>query len=131
MTKAKCIRFYVHQRCLNACMSTHFNTLRGLTQYLYDPGISLGSAYQCILGNVYLRSDVPSKCLRGALHCKLQATMTRCSICYRGNRLCAGALLGPMLLSMLSVFYNLHAKLFRDEAPSSEKHYQSSHRTTI
>ena len=45
--------------------------------------------------------------------------------------LCAGALLGPMLLSMLSVFYNLHAKLFRDEAPSSERHYTGSHRTTV
>ena len=44
---------------------------------------------------------------------------------------CAGALLGPMLLSMLSVFYNLHAKLFRDEAPSSERHYTGSHRATI
>ncbi|DBB16654.1 TPA: hypothetical protein ACH3X3_014907 [Trebouxia sp. C0006] len=42
-----------------------------------------------------------------------------------------GALLGPMLLSMLSVFYNLHAKLFRDEAPSSERHYTGSHRTTV
>ena len=28
--------------------------------YLYDPGILPGSAYQCILGNVYLRSDLSS-----------------------------------------------------------------------
>ncbi|DBA70834.1 TPA: hypothetical protein ACH3X2_011607 [Trebouxia sp. C0005] len=42
-----------------------------------------------------------------------------------------GALLGPMLLSMLSVFYNLHAKLFRDEAPSSERHYTGSHRSIV
>ena len=47
-------------RGLNACMLTRFNTLRNLTQYLYDPGISPGSAYQCVLGNLYLRSDVPS-----------------------------------------------------------------------
>ena len=128
MTKGKCIRFYVHQRCLNACMSMHFNTLHGLTQYLYDPGIYPGSAYQSILGNVYLRSDVPSNAcmVYFIVCCMLQRPH---AVYARGNGLCAGALLGPMLLSMLSVFYNLHATLFRDEAP--EKHYQSSHRTTI
>ena len=30
--------------------------------YLYDPGILPGSAYQCILGNVCLRSNLSSKC---------------------------------------------------------------------
>ncbi|KAL3143003.1 hypothetical protein ABBQ38_003282 [Trebouxia sp. C0009 RCD-2024] len=38
-----------------------------------------------------------------------------------------GALFGPMLLSMLSVVYNLHAKLFRDEAPTSERHHIVTH----
>ena len=32
-----------------------------LTQYLYDPGILPGSTDRCILGNVYLRSDLPIK----------------------------------------------------------------------
>ena len=35
-----------------------------------------------------------------------------------------------MLLSMLSVVYNLHAKLFRDEAPSPERHYAASRDST-
>lgn len=39
----------------------------------------------------------------------------------------AGALFGPMLLSMLSVVYSLHAKLFRDEAPTSDRHYAFTH----
>ena len=39
----------------------------------------------------------------------------------------AGALFGPILLSMLSVIYNLHAKLFRDEAPTSDRHYTVTH----
>ena len=30
-----------------------------LTQYLYDPGILPGSADWCILGKVYLRSNLP------------------------------------------------------------------------
>jgi len=48
----------------------HFNASRSLTQplldcmlyltqYLYDPGILPSSANQCILGNVYLRSNLP------------------------------------------------------------------------
>jgi len=46
----------------------HFNALRSLTQpcmtacciyhNTYDPGISPGSANQCILGDVYLRSNL-------------------------------------------------------------------------
>lgn len=40
----------------------------------------------------------------------------------------AGALLGPMLLSVLSVFYKLHAKLFRDEADAPDR-AMSPHRT--
>lgn len=41
--------------------------------------------------------------------------MADCTAC------AAGALLGPMLLSVLSVFYKLHAKLFRDEADVPER----------
>ena len=46
----------------------HFNALRSLTQpcmtayciyhNAYDPGVSPGSANQCILGDVYLRSNL-------------------------------------------------------------------------
>ena len=53
----------------------HFNALRGLTQpcltaycilhITYDPGISPGSANQCILGDMYLRSNL-SRNLYGA-----------------------------------------------------------------
>jgi len=32
-----------------------------LTQYFYDPGTLPGSADQCILGNVYLRSNLSRK----------------------------------------------------------------------
>ncbi len=50
----------------------HFNALRSLTQPLldcilyltqhpYDPGTLPGSADQCILGNVYLRSNLSRK----------------------------------------------------------------------
>ena len=31
-----------------------------MTQHRYDAGILPGSAYQCILGNVYLKFDLPS-----------------------------------------------------------------------
>ena len=50
------------------CISMHFTALRSLTQpcmtaycilhNTYDPGISPGSANQCILGDVYLRSNL-------------------------------------------------------------------------
>jgi len=50
----------------------HFNASRSLThslldcmlyptQYLYDPGTLPSSANQCILGNVYLRSNLSRK----------------------------------------------------------------------
>ena len=49
----------------------HFSALRGLTQpcltaycilhITYDPGISPGSANQCILGDMYLRSNLSRK----------------------------------------------------------------------
>ncbi len=52
---------------------TLYNALRSLTQpcmtayciqqNTYDPGISLGSANQCILGDVYLRSNLSRKSL--------------------------------------------------------------------
>ncbi len=52
----------------------HFNALRSLTQpcmtaywlyhSTYDPGTSPGSANQCILGDVYLRSNLPRKVFR-------------------------------------------------------------------
>jgi len=55
----------------------HFITLRSLTQpcmaayclycKTYDPGISAGSANQCILGDMYLRSN-PSRKLIGVRH---------------------------------------------------------------
>ncbi len=49
----------------------HFNALRSLTQpcmnahwlhhYTYDSGTSPGSANKCIFGDVYLRSNLPTK----------------------------------------------------------------------
>ena len=47
----------LHRLAILAIVSSisHFNKV------LHDPGILPGSAYQCILGNVYLSSDLPSK----------------------------------------------------------------------
>ena len=57
----------------------HFSALRSLTQpcltadcilhITFDPGISLGSAYQCILGDVYLRSNLPRTLNQGGHLC--------------------------------------------------------------
>ena len=52
-----------------------------LTQYLYDLGVLPGSAYQCILGNVYLRSDLPSICVPG----HVQVPWKTCSQCLEGQ----------------------------------------------
>ena len=55
----------------------HFSALRGLTQpcltaycilhITYDPGISPGSANQCILGDMYLRSNLSRKLVLASL----------------------------------------------------------------
>jgi len=58
----------------------HFSALRSLTQpcmtayciwhITYDPGISPGSANQCILGDVYLRSNLSRKVtISSCFHC--------------------------------------------------------------
>ena len=66
------------------CMRILYLTL---TQHPYDPGTLPGSADQCILGNVYLRSSLPreqqykcAKCLQPALSmqkavCNLQTAL--------------------------------------------------------
>ena len=66
----------------------HFSALRGLTQpcltaycilhITYDPGISPGSANQCILGDMYLRSNLSRKIV-SARRTKMEVNACTCA----------------------------------------------------
>lgn len=60
-----------------SCSNAYSNQLHKQRQaYLHDPGMLPGSAGQCILGSVYLRSDLSAKQRRAFTKTKLLINMT-------------------------------------------------------
>jgi len=76
----------------------HFNALRSLTQpcmtaywlyhNTYDPGISPSSANQCILGDMYLRSNLPRKLCYSCFAAHICARLCTCKVFIGGLTTC-------------------------------------------